>query len=383
MDKPLRVALVHDFLIRYGGAERVLHALHEMFPEAPIYTLFADKKLLEAHFPDADVRTSSLDKLPLFLKKRYRYLAPFCIAATENFSFDDFDIVISSSASFMKGIITKPSTLHIWYCHTPTRFLWDWTHAYLRTSPTKLPRTLRRLFLHKMRLWDFEAAQRPDYILANSKAVAERIEKFYRRKANVIYPPVGETSLKANSAVQVNGSESPSKKDFFLIVSYLQNYKHVDIAVDACSKLNLPLVVIGDGPEKKALEKYAGKSVEFLGWQNDAVVHDYLQKCKAFIFPSEDDFGIAPVEAMQQGKPVLALRFGGAKETVWEGVNGEFFDSPHAAVLADGLRRFLANYTAYNSRVIQASAQHFSKEHFIIMFTQYLKRILEERAEIQ
>lgn len=368
MHTPPRIALVHDFLIRYGGAERVLHALYEMFPSAPIYTLFADEKLLQTYFPGADIRTSSLDRLPQFLKKRYRYLAPFCIAATENFTFNEFDLVISSSASFAKGILTNPATTHIWYCHTPTRFLWDWTHAYMKTTGRKVPRIIQRAFLHSMRLWDFEAAQRPDYILANSNTVARRVEKFYGRKATVLYPPVEEKK-------SLEESFAPQQKDYFLVVSYLQNYKHVDVAVDACSKLNLPLVVIGDGPQRKKMQNCAGKTVTFLGWQGDDVVQKYLKYCKAFIFPSEDDFGIAPLEAMLHGKPVLALRAGGAQETIIEGVNGEFFDDPHPAVLADGLRRIIARYPNYNSSVIQITAERFSKKRFTTALLDYLKTL--------
>lgn len=371
----MRVALVHDFLIRYGGAERVLRAFHEMFPQAPIYTLFADKNLLRTYFPSADVRTSSLDRLPQFLKKRYRYLAPFCIAATENFSFNDFDFVISSSSSFVKGIITNPRTTHIWYCHTPTRFLWDWTHSYMRTTRSKIPRIIQHTFLHSMRLWDFEAAQRPDYILANSQAVAHRVKKFYGREATILYPPVEEEK-------SLEEAFAPQQKNFFLIVSYLQNYKHVDVAVDACSKLNLPFVIIGDGPQRKNLQKRAGKTVQFLGWQNDNVVHQYLAHCKAFIFPSEDDFGIAPIEAMQHGKPVLALRAGGAQETIVEGVNGEFFDDPHPAVLADGLRRLIKHYPNYNPRLIQITAERFNKERFVTSLNAYMSNVLGEVGQV-
>ena len=390
-EHPLRIALVHDFLLRHGGAERVLSVLHRLFPSAPIYTLFADARVVKTHFADADVRTSGLQGLPLWMLRRYRFLAPFCISAVESFDLSAFDIVISSSSSFAKGIITKPETTHIWYCHTPTRYLWDWTHAYL--GQPDYPRFLGRVVIHGLRLWDFEAAQRPDYIIANSQTVKERIQKFYRREAKVIYPPVAmredgrwkmedgsaRTTPLLNSKFQI---PNPKQSEYFLIVSYLQKYKNIGIAVEAFSKLNMPLVIIGDGPERKNLERVAGSSVRFLGWQNDETVERFLAYCKAFIFPSDEDFGIAPVEAMAHGKPVLALRRGGATETVLEGVTGEFFNDPHPAVLADGLRRLVQNYPNYDPAIIRQSAERFSVKIFSEEMRAYLKEILKASERV-
>ncbi|MBI2463136.1 MAG: glycosyltransferase [Candidatus Spechtbacteria bacterium] len=373
-DKPLRIALVHDFLIRYGGAERVLSAMHSLFPSAPIYTLFADKKIARERFADADVRASWLQRLPLFAHRHYKYLAPLLISATEQFDFHDFDIVISSSASFTKGIITSPHTVHIWYCHTPTRFLWDFTQQYAAQTQG-FAGGIGRIALHLLRTWDFEAAQRPDYIIANSNAVRARVQKFYRRDAQVIYPPVTAPRNNLLNEVDVRRGE------YFLIVSYLQKYKNVDIAVEAFSKIGLPLVVIGDGPEREYLRGIAGNSITFLGAQSDAVVHEYLKECKAFVFPSDDDFGIAPVEAMLYGKPVIALRRGGVQESVMEGVHGEFFDDPDSAVLADAVRRLNKNYQNYDPEIIRRRAELFSQERFAQELRRFLRDILASKME--
>ena len=371
--KKPRVALVHDYLIRYGGAERVLKELHRMYPDAPIYTLLADPEVVSREFSDAEIRTSFVNKLPRVLKKRYKYFAPLLAIAVEQFDLSSYDIVISSSSAFAKGIITKPETLHIDYCHTPTRFLWDWTHPYVeRSGSSRVKKGIMRLVLHVLRLWDFEAAQRPDYIIANSKNVQARIKKFYRRDAEVIYPPVSLRERK-EGLVPLRGGSGPPR-EYFLIVSYLQTYKNVDIAVEAFTKLELPLVIIGTGPEQKRLEEIAGPTITFLGWQPDGVVASYIHGAKAFIFPTDEDFGIAPVEAMMAGKPVLALRRGGALEYVEEGITGIFFDDLHPVVLADGVRRLLESYCVFRPDVIRGRVAHFSKERFSEEMREYIDR---------
>jgi len=256
----LRIALVHDYLIRYGGAERVLFAFHKLFPHAPIYTLFYAKHVTEKYFPNAQVRASSLQRFPYFLKRRYRYLAPFLVSAVEQFNLQEFDIVISSSSAFCKGIITRPQTIHICYCHTPTRFLWDWTHRYTAGTSLRMVASIQKFILHGLRTWDFAASQRPDYMIANSYTVRSRIRKFYGRDAHVIYPPVVCPSQSEEGACQGPAGESsvPHGKDYFLIVSYLQKYKNVDIAVEAFSKLGIPLVVIGEGPQLSSLRSIGG-----------------------------------------------------------------------------------------------------------------------------
>jgi len=362
----LKVALVHDFLNQYGGAERVLLALHEIFPEAPIYTLLYDPKKMRGKFSNADIRPSFLQKFPKFLKKHPKWLLPFLPTAPETFNLRDFDLVISSSGAWSKGIIVKPKTIHICYCHSPMRFAWDWNEKYLGEQGLGKGRKLfTRLLLNYVRMWDKAAADRPDYFISNSRATQSRIKKYYARESTVVYPPVEVEYPKT-------GSWAPQdpvlgKQSHFLIVSRLSPYKKIEIAVEAMNKLNLPLVVIGEGAPKyvKYLKSIAGPKTKFLGWKSDEETKKYFAACRAFIFPGEDDFGIAPVEAMSFGKPVIALRKGGATETVIEGETGEFFDEPAIEVLADAVRRFQENEKNYDPAKIRMQAEKFSKEKFV------------------
>jgi len=354
----MRVALVHDYLIRMGGAERVLLALRKIFPQAPIYTLYYRQPQLSPYFANAEVRASFLQKIPI-LKNNHRLALPLIPAAVENFDLREFDLVISSSSAYAKGLVLRPKVLHLCYCHSPTRYLWDWTHQYQSHWPT-----LRKLIFHYQRLWDRAAANRVDFFMANSQTTADRIKKYYGRSATIIYPPVKLGNWLP--AVQ-------SSQEYYLIVSQLTTYKKIDIAIDAFNKLELPLVIIGQGSDSQRLKKMAHKNIKFLGWQSDAVVQRFYQNCSAFIFPGEDDFGIAPVEAMGYGKPVLAYNKGGATETVIAGVTGEFFDDPVSESLADGIRRLRLNMSQYSSLVIRKRAERLSEERFKREITRFIK----------
>jgi len=373
-EKNLKVALIHDFLIRFGGAERVLQALCEIFPKAPIYTLLYDEKKMGEFFPKEKIRTSFLQKFPKFLQNRYKYLLPLLPIAPETFDLRDFDLIISSSSSFAKGIVPRVNTLHICYCHNPMRFAWDYSLFYLKEQKKGFfLNPLLKVSLHFLRIWDRNAAQRADYFIANSKATQKRILKYYRKEAEIIYPPVEVKNPKSqilNPKIQ--------EPDYFLIVSQLTPYKKIDVAVAAFNKLKLPLVIIGEGPERKRLQNLAKENIKFLGWQPDEVVRQYYQNCAAFIFSGEDDFGIAPVEAMGFGKPVLALRCGGALDSVIEGVTGEFFDDPDPAVLADGVRRLRENLPNYNPVEIKKQARKFSKERFIEELQDFIENIFRD-----
>lgn len=353
----MRVALLHDWLMRYGGAERVLSVFHRMFPDAPIYFLFARDDLVERHFPDAQVRGSFLGKTPGFFKWTRQAFLPFYPSAVESIDLSEFDLVISSCSTFIKGVVTRPKTTHVSYVHTPPRFLWDWAAEYQETlSPIK--RFISSPLFHYMRIWDHSASMRPDYLIANSRTTRARIKKYYRRDATVIYPPVNL----ANTHKSV--TNFTNRDGYFLIVSQLVSYKRIDLAVRACNELEYPLVVIGEGPERKRLKALAGPTVTFLGWQADEMVAGYYQNARAVLFPGEDDFGIVPVEAMGFGKPVLAFRRGGATETVVEGVTGEFFDEPTVESLKKGLEILASRLGRYDPSVIQKRAEEFSEERF-------------------
>ena len=371
-NKRLRVAIVHDFLTYWGGAEQVLKSLHNLYPDAPIYTLLYDKKMDE-YFPKARIRVSFLGKLPDFLKKRKKFLLPLFPTAAETFDLSEFDLVISSSGSFAKGIIVKPRTLHISYCHAPTRFLWDWYRNYLEENRiTWMKKLLVVPILHLMRIWDRSASERVDYYVANSKNTARKIKKFYGRDSEVIYPPVDFTKFS-----DMKNLPTIPEKDYYLIVSRLSAYKKIDIAIVAMNKMNLPLVIIGEGGDRKRLEKMSEGNIKFLGWQDEALLAAYYQGAKAVIFPGEDDFGITIVEAMTFGKPVLAYGRGGALETVIPGKTGELFESAVPEILADGIRRMSRNMEKYDTGEIKAFAEKFSRENFERNFKKFVDEKLE------
>jgi glycosyltransferase involved in cell wall biosynthesis len=356
-ERKLRVAIVHDFLTYWGGAEQVLLSLHHLYPEAPIYTLLYDPAMGK-YFPNARIRPSFLSKLPSFLRRRKKLLLPLMATAAESFDLSEFDLVLSSSGSFVKGVIIRPNALHISYCHAPTRFLWDWYYNYLEENhigPWK--RLVLVPVLHLMRMWDLSASERVDYFVANSKNTAAKIKKYYRADSRVIYPPAGFEPA-SSSPVPLDD------KDYFLIVSRLSPYKKIDVAVTALSKMNLPLLIIGEGNDRQRLEKMAAPNIKFLGWQDEAHLRAYYENAKALIFPGEDDFGITMVEAMSCGKPVLALKKGGALEIVKPGQNGEFFESDVPEILADGIRRLSRNLAQYDPQKIKADAARFSRERF-------------------
>ena len=356
--KEKKIAIVHDFLVQHGGAEKVLEIIAEMFPGAPIYTLLYDKNEMGSKFSDREIRTSFLQKFPKFLKKRYRFLLPFFIVVPEVFDLRDFDLVISSSGAWSKGIVTKLNTKHIAYIHSPMRFVWDYNEKYFKEKGVR-PTLFKRIFMSYLRIWDYMAAQRPEFLIANSEYTKQRINKYYRRESTVIYPAVDI----AAGIDQKNTNEN-EEKDFFLVVSRLSGYKKVDIIVEAFNKLGLPLIVVGKGEQYEKLKKIAGENIKILGWQNEDSLKKYYSSARAFVFIAEEDFGIAPVEAMKFGVPVVAFRSGGLLEIVEEGKTGEFFDAQTPEVLSDGIRRFMENEKSYDRIYIMEKASVFSKDRF-------------------
>ncbi len=365
----LKVAIVHDYLTTLGGGERVVMALHELFPETPVFTLRYSEEGTHGLFKDWDIREAPLAST-LFGRSPMLSL-PFLPNATESFNLSEFDLVISSSSAFAKGVITKPSTLHVSYCHTPMRFVWDWTHEYAVENryATGVRSVAGRLLTHYLRIWDQSSAERVDHWIANSQNVAERIKKYYREDSTVIYPPV-DLPTSSNAA-------KPSDKPYFLIVSRLSPYKKIDRAIKAAAELQQPLVIIGKGADEERLHQLAldlNAPVAFLGYQDDAVIYQYYEHCRAFLFPGEDDFGITPVEAMAHGKPVIAYGKGGARETIIEGKTGLFFDEPTSISLQTAMTAFLNREEEFKPEVCKKQAEKFSKKRFQEQISEYLEK---------
>ncbi len=361
----MRVALVHDLLHTLGGAERVLLALTEAFPEAPIFTLVKDSKL-DKYFEGKEVHTSYLQKWKWIGTK---YLFPLYPLAVESLDLTDYDVVISSSNSYAKNILTGPNTLHVSYIHSPMRYAWDAWHTYIDQQTLIWPgKAFVSNVLHRIRIWDKVGATRVDSFIANSQNVAGRIKKYYGRDSRVIYPPVDTDRI----------TPKGEKDDFFLVISRLSAYKAVDLAIKACNNLDLPLVVIGTGELEDELKKLAGPKTTILGWTDDATKIDHLQHCRGLIFPGEEDFGIVPVEAMAAGRPVIAYRIGGLLETVIENTTGIFFNDPTVESLQGALQKFVEIENTFDADTISAHAQQFSRERFITEIRSYVRERYEQ-----
>ena len=369
------VAFVHDFLLYYGGAERVLKELSNIYKDAPIYALLKNvenKELVEDFKMNDDriVMTSFLQKFPKFLRKRHKWLVPFMPTAVETFDLRDYDVVISSSSAFAKGVVVKSKVKHICYMHAPMRYVWDWNREYLEESKLKgKAKLFTRFFLNYLRMWDRISAERPDHLIANSKYTAERIKKYYRRESIVIHPPVDVEKF------------TPTKENsgYFLTVGRLVSYKRVDLLIQVFQKLKLPLVVVGEGPEKEKLQKMTKgeELIKVLGWVSDEKKIKLMEQSRAFITATEDDFNITAVEAMAAGKPVIALEKGGTAETVVKGVTGEFFKIATMEMIADAIGRFIENENNYNHQQIRSHAEKFSSK----IFKEKIKNFVENIAQ--
>jgi glycosyltransferase involved in cell wall biosynthesis len=347
----MKVAIIHDYLNQYGGAERVLECFMDLFPDAPIYTLLSDLSKMPDRFQTATIRNSFIQKV-LFSRSQYKKMLGLLPLAIEQFDLREFDLVLSTSSAFAKGVITNPAQIHICYCHTPMRYVWDLYHQYLQENKNPIYKTILPFILHKIRNWDQLTAQRVDHFVANSYNVAKRISKYYGRESTVIHPPVQFDRYSLSSSVQ----------DYFLIVSRLIPYKRIDIVIEAFNELNWPLVIIGDGYDRKRLEGMAGPSIKLLGYQSDEIIAQYYSNCRAFIMAGEEDFGITPLEAQASGRPVIAFRKGGALETVVEYKTGLFFDEQTSSSLINTLRVF--DSYSFDPVQIRNHAESFSEENF-------------------
>jgi len=370
----MKVALVHELLIMKGGAENVLRILADIFPDAPIYTLLYDGKKLGDWFPAHRVRTTKLSPISYLLSPRLRfnhhlYLNTFP-RAVESWDFSDYDLVISSSSAFTHGIITNGKPKHLSYVHSPARYLWDQTHAVQKRTHPLIRRYLSKTF-HNLRIWDSEAASRPDMLLAASNEVQRRIELYWDQDSEVLYPPIDDfyfNDLPPPSGEWLGVGEVVQKQvtrqhsEYFLIVSTLARYKHIDIAIEACNKLGLHLNIIGDGPDRKRLEQLAGPTIHFYGYRQGDELRDLYADAQAVIFPGYEDFGLVPLEANACGTPVIAYRAGGALETQVEGATAAFFDQQNAASLAETLQSF--DHKKYSSVKCRKNAETFRRSHF-------------------
>ncbi len=377
-----RIAIVCDWLTNMGGAEKVILSLHRLFPEAPIFTTLFDKKRVQG-FENAEIHASFLQKIP-FAKAHHQLMLGWMPMAVESLNLNDFDIVISSSHSVAKGIITKPETVHICYCHTPMRYAWEpWELEYRLSGFPKILHSRIRKRMHEIRIWDRLSADRVDHFIANSNHVAERIRKYYRRESTVIYPPVRTDEFQIGTP-----------KNYYLTVGRLIPYKRFDLVIEAFGNSPRPpsvppwqggrfaeevgvrqLVIVGSGPEEKKLKKMAGKNIRFLGHVSDEKLKELYSGCQALIHPQIEDFGLSTVEAMASGRPVIAFAEGGALETVVEGKTGLFFHEQSSSSLIEALSRFESR--SWNPHEIKAHAENFSEKEFQKNILQYIEQKIQ------
>jgi len=363
----MKVALVHDYLNQMGGAERVVLALHEIFPEAPLYTSIYDSQRVDTAFRSIDIRTSFMQRLPLVKKHHQPYL-PFYPFAMERLYLRGYDLVLSSSSAFGKGVVTRPETMHICYCHTPMRWCWNYDEYVEREQLGGISRSILPFFISGLRVWDQTSSMRVDHFIANSPVVADRIRKYYRRDAVVIPPPVEVSRFTFDSTTRPEG--------YFLIVSRLMPYKRIDLAIEACNLLQLPLVIIGSGRHENRLKRIAGPSIRFMGRLSDKEVLHYYAHCRAFILPGEEDFGITPLEAQASGRPVIAYAAGGALASVIDNVTGTFFHQQTVESLVEVLESF--DERGYDPQTIHNHALEFDKPRFHRRILQFIEAKMSE-----
>ncbi|HWA51977.1 MAG TPA: glycosyltransferase [Patescibacteria group bacterium] len=350
----MKIAVVYDRVNKFGGAERVLLALHEIFPKAPLYTsLYSPDGAKWAEiFPE--IKTSFLNKIK-FLRDKHEFLAPIMPFVFERFDFSEYDLVISVTSEFAKNVTAKK---HICYCLTPTRYLWSHYEEYFGNQTVR--ELLKPLILF-LKDKDLEAAKKPKEIIAISTEVQKRIKKYYKREARIIFPPVN-----------IYKYNYKSKSEYYLVVSRLVKYKKVDLVIEAFNEINKPLIIIGVGHEEKRLKKLAKKNIFFAGQVDDKELAKYYKNAKGFIFPQEEDFGITAVEAQSFGVPIIAYKKGGSLDTV-NNKTGIFFEKQTKEELIEAVRKF--EKKKFNKRVIQRNSKRFSKKRFKQEFLQFVKAV--------
>ena len=363
----MKIAIVHDYLNQYGGAERVVEAMHEIWPQAPIYTSIYLKDNMPDSFKSMDIKTTFMQKFP-FLKNSFKKYLIFYPKAIESINVKNFDLILSSSSAFAKGVIPGPKSCHICYCYAPMRFVWDYERYVEKETFNKLILKSLPLILKSQKKWDIDTLDRVDYFIAISENIKSKIKDIYNRESEVIYPPVNTEKFKINK----------TNDGYFLIVSRLNPYKNIDTAIKAFNKLKFKLKIVGIGPFRNTLKGLAEtENIEFLGRVDDKELMDIYSKSRAFIFTGDEDFGISPLEAQASGIPVIALAKGGALETIIDGVSGILYKENNEKSLVEAINSFIAYEDKFNKSYIRNNALRFDKE----VFKQKLKDFVQNKFE--
>jgi glycosyltransferase involved in cell wall biosynthesis len=364
--KNVRIALVHHWFLAMSGGEKVCEAICELLDNPDLYSILADPKSLSPSLKKSVLNTSFIQKLPS-ARKYYRYYAALFPLAVESFDLSSYELVISSDSSVVKGVKTQPETCHICLCYSPMRYAWNAFHDYTREFGT-IKKGLASVVMSYLALYDYAASARVDYFVAISETTKKRINKYYRREAVVIYPPCDVERFSPSECID----------DYYLFVGRLVDYKRADLAIKACSLKGSRLLVVGDGPEIGKLKSMASRNVEFLGWVDDSELSGIYSRCKALIFPGEEDFGIVPVEAQAAGRPVIAYGKGGALETVIPNKTGVFFYESSLESLSSAIREFEKMEDKFDSKKIVDNARQFSKQIFLRRFAEFMQQCVEE-----
>jgi glycosyltransferase involved in cell wall biosynthesis len=363
------IALVFDWMTTQGGAEKVNLQLHKMFPDAPIFTSIFNYKKFKG-FEKAAIKTSFIQNMP-FAKSKHQLYLSLMPNAYEMFDLSNFDIVISSSHSCAKGIITKPETLHICYCHSPMRYAWDNWHTYIKEyKMNPILKAIGKRRMHSLRMWDRLSAERVDHFIANSNTTKERIKKYYNKESTVIHPMISASKYKI----------SKETKGYFLAVGRLIPYKKFDLIIETFNKIGLPLKIIGTGNMENELKKNAKGNIEFLGYIPEKELINLYSECEALIFPQLEDFGITPLEAMASGRPVIAFKEGGAFDTIENGKTGILFKKQTSPHLIEAIEKYQKEKKSFKPEIIKKHAENFDKKEFKTKLTNYIKEKWNEKT---
>lgn len=358
-----RIALVHDSFSQMGGAEKVAQAFHRLFPKADLHSTVAAREKLSDDLRSTSIKTTWMQQLPS-LPRFYRHYFLLYPLAIESLDLLDYDLIVTNCFGYAKGVRKRPDATHVCYCHSPMRWIWRYEDYVAREPFGSFKKTVLPVLLAGLKQWELRASRRPDFFIAKSKIVAQRIKDAYHREAVVIPPPVDVNSFML----------SDEHQDYYLINSRLVAYKRIDLAIEACNKLKRKLVIIGEGPDRKRLEGLAGSNVILFGNQPDDIVKKLMSRCRALIYPGDEEFGVNPLEANASGRPVIAFRGGGALETIIEGETGVFFDLPGSHSLADAIRRF--ERCSWDQRILRKHAEKFDYQVFASRFAEFLKSVV-------